>query len=150
MDEQKCGYLQTKPAGKNLASLKSFRDANCSINDFDVQTTTLDRFLPTFRSFKFAQAIVRMDLEDFEPLAIVGGQRFLEEVDIPFIVMEFGSKVKTLRLRKPKASDKKKQNFIKIMITFLKRQFVPTAVEGFDLDISRPKNWPPIVVWRKK
>ena len=75
-----------------------------------------------------------MDIEEAEPYAIMGGQNFLEQIDIPFFTMEFRIMAGTLRSQKPE--DQSRKQTIYKMLELMGRKFYPTSISGKRQKIS--------------
>ena len=74
-----------------------------------------------------------MDIEEAEPYAILGGQKFLEQIDIPYFSMEFQNMASRLRSKRPE--DRLKKEAIHNLLRIMTGRFYPTTISGQRLDV---------------
>ncbi|XP_075261497.1 uncharacterized protein LOC142353170 isoform X2 [Convolutriloba macropyga] len=106
MDKKSCVYPELFESGNNKGATRLIKDPNCTHNN-GIKIATLDQFLPTLKRLNISQVIIKMDIEEAEPFAIIGGQNFLEQIEIPFFTMEFRHMANTLRSQKPENLSRK-------------------------------------------
>jgi hypothetical protein len=132
--------------GQSLMPLKDMvisRTANRSQDKYLVETIRLDdlvSFLPKHINTSVRQqAIMKIDIEGFEPYAFQGSLKLFEAVDICVIFMEWGRKI---------YATKKHVALIDKMIKFLKQRkmqpFNDTILLEGDWD-----SWGRDIVWKK-
>merc|ERR1711879_9373 len=131
----------------NHGATKLLVDTACN-HPSDVQIATLDDLLPYMEKTGIKQVVMKMDMEGSEPRAIMGGLKFMEQIDIPFIIMEFHNIAATLR-GDPWSDDfKMAAMFLKVM----DKKFTPHSLAS-DKWMGSVKDaylWEEDILWRKK
>jgi hypothetical protein len=90
---------------------------------------------------KYTKAILKIDIEGFEPFAFEHAQRLFDRLDIRVILMEWHF-MKNNRDLYPCLIEK--------MLTFLsERKFVPYA-NDIKLEIKKKLSWPNDIYWMKE
>ncbi|ESO83274.1 hypothetical protein LOTGIDRAFT_169491 [Lottia gigantea] len=101
-----------------------------------ISTVKLDDLLPLVN---FKRAFIKMDVEEHEMNVLVGGQRFLDSVDVPYILMEW--------FWHKKPSGKFGPSIIDYMTKRNYKPFHP-ATDAL-LSLNDYHNWPIDVLWKK-
>ena len=125
MDKKSCVF-QTK--NSQIA-----RDPDCSKNS-DIETVTLDDVLPMLQKQNISEVIVKIDVDELEPYVILGGQKFLEQMDVPYISMKFQNMAD--RLKSNSSGDEEKQKMIRSMLTALSKNFNPATIGNSPLETA--------------
>ena len=148
MDSKMCVYSSLFISKSNVGATKLLEDRNCKRAE-NIRVTTLDNMLPLLNLKNINQVIIKMDIEGSEPNAIIGGQKFLEEVDVPYILMEFHNIVKPMN-SKSRKNGSKRRKFLEAML-ILGRKFYPTTLlGGKKLNIMNLHKCYEDVLWIKK
>ena len=151
LDEVRCAVLSKPNAPPDFGRMiikDSFSD--CDRSPQRVQVATLDQLLPTFRRLGIKKAIIKIDIEGSEPKAMLGGSKLLEEIDVPFVQMEF-DKVKE-QLFMGSGTDKKSAEKFMEMMKNLQYVVGPMSSDWNRtiLDWNDVGRWPNDVLWYKK
>ena len=84
-------HIKGNYGGSFLVNSSSVESPNEVTNDIEtnvpVQSIFMDDLLEVI---PFKKAVLKMDIEGHEPYAILGGKKLFEEIQIPYIFMEFG------------------------------------------------------------
>jgi FkbM family methyltransferase len=110
-----------------------------------VKTTTLDDlvdFLPAemTASGRREKAIMKIDIEDFEPYALQKASRMFEVLDICVVFMEWGNKAVNFASAPGLVHD---------MVEFLSSKGLKPYEEARALEVKMWRNWTWDIVWKK-
>ena len=114
-------------------------------NKYLVETILLDDIVPylpkQIDGSDFKNAIMKIDIEGFEPYAFSNARLLFEKIDIRVIIMEWANLIKQQDIRV----------LVLDMVNFLYardfKAYVPHSMEL--LQQSNINNWPYEVIWRK-
>ena len=114
-------------------------------NKYLVETIWFDDILDFFPKNKanrsYERAILKIDIEGFEPYAFMQAKRLFDSIEIPIVFMEWGYF--------PKQIKKYPNNEIENMIDFLLSYKLKPYVNGKLLEKQDWKNWPWDIYWMK-
>ncbi len=117
-----------------------------NINKFLVETILMDdllNYLPKRRDNKsYEQAILKIDIEGFEPYAFQYSKNLFKQLDIRFIFMEWGKMAKEKHLH----------FYIRQMMSFfysINLYPYSSYLDKYTLEKKDWKNWPWDIVWKK-
>ena len=113
-------------------------------NKYLVETILFDDIVPYLPrkddGTEFTKALLKIDIEGFEPYAFQHASKLFDKLDISVIYMEWGNI--------PIQTDA--TDIILQMIEFLtQRKFKPFINESHPLDLNNWRNWPFNVMWLK-
>jgi FkbM family methyltransferase len=141
---------------KMLRNIRRYGEQHVDINDktrykrnkrnkYLVETILFDdllNYLPKYnKNQAYKKAIIKMDLEGLEPLALAHASKIFEHLDIPVIIMRWET------IKRERISHALVDN----MITFLiNHGLKPHPIESTNvLNLKNWKSWPRNVIWKK-
>ena len=134
-DKQNLGATATKVESNNTKTIFGRTEVTITLNDLR-QTLTTKR------------AIILMDIEGNECMAVQGGHEFLDEIFVPFFIMEWSLAHHLTYKKDPICSE---QDTNKMVHYLTQKHFKPyslTSPTHQKLDITKWKNWGVIdIVW---
>ena len=105
----------------------------------------LDDILPFL---DFRRAVIKIDIQGFEHRAMLGGSKLLDEMYIPYIIMEW---VFMRSYYVSESHDSEDKQLVVQMIDMLtSREYIPCSVEGHSLLYKSWKDWDYDIVWVHK
>lgn len=132
--------------GQSLLNHKNqvFNKSLLSIDKYMVETILLDDivdYLPKKDDgSEFEQAILKIDIEGFEPHAFQKANKLFDRLDISIIYMEWGNL----------SQQKMDYLFVEKMVDFLKTRNYEPFGNNVKLNLNEWKSWPWDVIWRKE
>ena len=123
---------------------KTFSKEEMDANKYLVETILLDDLVEVLPKMpngsEYTRAVLKIDIEGFEPLAFAHARRLFTRLDIPIIFMEWGNLAKMTDFK----------DHINNMMSFLV-QLNYTAFSNmyYELDNSKWMSWPWDIQWRK-
>ena len=138
LDREKCVSSTLHQNLVNIGASRLLEDKNCS-KQSQIKVSTLDRFLHTLIRMKVSQIIVKIDIEESEPYAILGGKKFFETIDVPFIQMEMRHLCN--KLRSTKANDREKKETTWKFLHYMNTKFKPLALDSSLLKVHDADKW---------
>ena len=126
-------FLIRKTSQIDLEQINSFQSS---------PVATLDDLLPVFERRGLTEAIIKIDCEGSEPSVFIGGEKFLTQISVPFIQMEFSGLKRML-------DNRKTERFFRLMNRL---NYVPTVVGSdklHNLLKTDYKDWPDDINWIK-
>ena len=85
------------------------------------------------------QLIIKIDIEESEPYAILGGKKFFETVDVPIIQMEMLHLSNKLRSTNP--IDREKKEITWKFLHYLDTKFKPLTLDSSLLKVHDADKW---------
>ena len=138
LDKEKCVTSTLQQNLVNIGGSRLLEDENCS-NHSQIKVSTLDRFLPTLIRMNINQLIIKIDIEESEPYAILGGKKFFETVDVPIIQMEMLHLSNKLRSTNP--IDREKKEITWKFLHYLDTKFKPLTLDSSLLKVHDADKW---------
>jgi FkbM family methyltransferase len=118
-----------------------YTKSDLATNKYLVETIIFDdiiEYLPKMdNNMAYKKAIMKIDIEGFEPYALANATQLFKLIDIRVIFMEW--------LNMPNND----REYVLKMINFLKSLNYQPSANGIPLDESRWMNWPVDIVWMK-
>ena len=145
LEKEKCVTSTIDENRSNIGRSSLLEDKYCSEHS-EIKISTLDRFLFTLIRMKINQVIIKIDIEESEPYAVLGGMKFFEKIDVPFIQMEIVRLNAVLRSTNPKNWEKKQ--IIWKSLFYLNTKFTPLAPDASQLNVLDADIWKYLdIIW---
>ena len=114
----------------------------------------MDDLLPVFQKMNLTSAVVKIDVESMEPEVVLGGQQFLQHINVTAIQMEMGILRKNV-IGKVEKFSIEKMDKVDRMLQILKKLKYKGLLQGYPLTwvepgISSAANWSWDVTWVKQ
>lgn len=136
-------------AGKNLTirtddpgniRLSNDTIAKASNRQFNAQTIRFDDLLPILERRGVRSALIKIDIETSESYMCETGSNVFQQIDIPFVMMEW---------HHWRVNHQKRYQFI--VDFFTQRNYMPTDINCKELETSKwLKHWPGNIFWIKR
>lgn len=140
-NERKLMLLESQHSNLGSQMLSEEKSRHLKRNEHDryqVDTILLDDIVP-YLPANANEAILKIDIEGFEPFVFQNASKLFDRLDIKIIYMEFG----------PSRSNELIETETRDMLSFLvRRGFKPYAF-GIPLQIEKFKSWPFDMQWFK-